>query len=784
MSTRRTVRANLSAMPISWVAVASLVVLCPGLHGGAVAGEEERVLEAKRVLAQAPKIEDDALDEMKVVLLADVKDHGPAGNGQHDYPLWQERWALLLGGRDASPAKQVNLSGPPGQDPSVGEGAPGVEVETAWHWPTDEQFETADVIVAFCYLDWTDERLDQVRGYVEGGGGLVLVHSATWTRGGPSQDVAEVIGVGGFELYRHGPMRLDVSALNHPICLGLPETVTLENDEPYWPPTPLMDDVAVLATSSEERGATGSTPKADQPMFWCYQLGKGRVFGCVPGHFSATFDDPFFRTLLLRGIAWAADESPYRLDRLVLRGLADSSERSVAAVPPDGGFQAGAVAVDVTPGPGVSMNGPISRRGPIEGVHDPLHARAIVLQSGETTVGVVVVDMCIIDREVFDEAKRIIHDRVGIPTDRLMMSATHSHATPRVVRIETEPADEAYREFLAERIAEAVTKAHGNLAPATVGFGSFDMPEFVACRRTLCEPGSVSPDPFGGTTDRVASVAGKSSARLEPAGPVDPQVSVLSLRRADGSPIAVLANYSVHYAGGYQGTNVSADYFGVFSRRLAEALDGGGEHPPPVVLMNNGTSGNTNSVRLGGGPKAPWEIMEIAGTTLAEKTLELLDTLDHKAPSILAMVERSLELGVRKPDADRLAWAGRVLNGEKDENSHQWTLVYADEARHLAEFPDRYGVTLQVLRVGEVAIAATPCEAFAETGLAIKRDSPFPHTFVISLANGFSGYLPPPEQHALGGYETWPARSSHLEIDAEPKIRDAILELIRQTADR
>ena len=83
-----------------------------------------------------------------------------------------------------------------------------------------------------------------------------------------------------------------------------------------------------------------------------------------------------------------------------------------------------------------------------------------------------------------------------------------------------------------------------------------------------------------------------------------------------------------------------------------------------------------------------------------------------------------------------------------------------------------------------LAILAIPCEVFAETGLAIKRSSPSKSTFTISLANGYAGYLPPPEQHGLGGYTTWPARSSCLEIQAEPKIRKATLALLRQLPDK
>ena len=121
-----------------------------------------------------------------------------------------------------------------------------------------------------------------------------------------------MVGVGGFKLFRHGEVRLKVTTPEHPICAGLSKTTILEDDETYWPPTPIMEGVTVLATSVEDKARRGSTPRAAQPMFWCYSPGAGRVFGCVPGHCAQTFDNPAFRDLLLRGIAWAANRSPDR----------------------------------------------------------------------------------------------------------------------------------------------------------------------------------------------------------------------------------------------------------------------------------------------------------------------------------------------------------------------------------------------------------------------------------------------------------------------------------------
>jgi hypothetical protein len=89
---------------------------------------------------------------------------------------------------------------------------------------------------------------------------------------------------------------------------------------------------------------------------------------------------------------------------------------------------------------------------------------------------------------------------------------------------------------------------------------------------------------------------------------------------------------------------------------------------------------------------------------------------------------------------------------------------------------------LQAIRIGSLGIAAIPCEVYGSTGLAIKAASPFSTTMNISLANGGDGYIAPPEQHKLGGYTTWRARTSCLEELAEPKIKAAVVELLVEVA--
>jgi type 1 glutamine amidotransferase len=271
------------------------------------------------VLAATPQQRNDqiAIKPLKIVLLADRKDHGP---GAHDYPQWQSRWALLLGGTNASSAKAVNMHGPAMTMPAMLQGASAVKVIQAQAWPEPDDWKTADLIVAFCYLSWNTQRIEQVRQYLQRGGGLVLIHSATWTKPKPSAEVAAVAGVGGFKLWRHGTLKVEMLQPQHPICLGLPLTFELE-DESYWPPTPLADTSAIqVLAGGQERTNPGDATTSMQPLFWTYELDKGRVFGCVPGHYSWTFDHPYFRLLVLRGMAWAARENPYRFDALSLRG--------------------------------------------------------------------------------------------------------------------------------------------------------------------------------------------------------------------------------------------------------------------------------------------------------------------------------------------------------------------------------------------------------------------------------------------------------------------------------
>lgn len=294
------------------------------------------------------------------------------------------------------------------------------------------------------------------------------------------------------------------------------------------------------------------------------------------------------------------------------------------------------------------------------------------------------------------------------------------------------------------------------------------------------KPVAIAANPFGGGSDEVKMNPPRGTDLLKPAGPVDPQVSVLDVRHADGRPLAVLANYGLHYVGGYQAGHVSADYFGLFADRVQGLLGADRQHPPFVAMMSNGTSGDVsiNDFSAKQERLPAWVKMQRVADDLAAEVVKVTGDIGHHTTAPLAVAATELQLGVRRPDAKRLVWARRTLAYATDPKRLTRPVIYAQETLALAKFPAKVPVALQAFRIGDLRIITVPCEMFAETGLALKQEAGLGPLFIIELANGYRGYLPTPRQHEWGGYETWPARSSYLEVQAAPKIRAALLGLL------
>ena len=442
-------------------------------------------------------------------------------------------------------------------------------------------------------------------------------------------------------------------------------------------------------------------------------------------------------------------------------------------------FRAGAFAQDVTPEAfPISVNGGMADR-QATGATDRLHARCLVLDDGKTKLALVVVDSCMLPRELIDSAKTQAAAKTGIPVTNILVSATHTHSAPTVGGVFQSDPDEKYVVYLAEKIAAGIAKAHTRMAPAEAGWASAAEPKQVFNRRWFLKEGSIITDPFGRTTDKVKMNPGvENPALLKQAGPVDPEVSVLAVRAADThEPIALFANYSLHYVGGVP--PLSADYFGMFASAIGTKI-GAGEGF--VGAMSNGTSGDVNNIDFRNRqPRAgPGEQARLVADAVATAAAKAYSGTKFRTDITLAAATKELELKVRKPTAAEIEKAKVVLAAAEGRSLKGLTEVYARETVLIADYPDTVKLIVQALRVGDLGIAAIPCETFTEIGLTIKAKSLLKPTFTVSLANGYNGYLPTPAQHELGGYETWRARSSYLEEKASVAITSTVLELLAE----
>ena len=253
-----------------------------------------------------------------------------------------------------------------------------------------------------------------------------------------------------------------------------------------------------------------------------------------------------------------------------------------AAQAADNVFQAGAARVDATPQhlPAI-VNGSMLER-LVEEVNDPLHVRAVVMDDGETKIAMVLVDSCMMPRDLLDKAKAQAAAKTGIAAENILISATHCHSAPSVIAVLGTGVDARYEAFLPGQIAKAIEQANANRQPARIGFAMGRDEVNVATRRWLMKEGVAPTNRFGGTkNDRARMHPGYNNPdAIRETGLEDPDIPVISLQTLAGKQIAFMSAYSMHYAGA---PNISADYFGLFAGIIEEQLPSGDEGRPTVA---------------------------------------------------------------------------------------------------------------------------------------------------------------------------------------------------------
>lgn len=417
-------------------------------------------------------------------------------------------------------------------------------------------------------------------------------------------------------------------------------------------------------------------------------------------------------------------------------------------------MKAGFAEIDITPPIGTAKIGWIKMIVP-DKVADPLHARVAVLESGEGRIAFVALDTLSIRWTQVADIRRRVEAKYGFPGAAIMVSATHNHAGPAVAMIGDVPRDDAYVETLVRKVVDAFGAALDARQDAEIGFGGvFDF-DIAHNRRVIMRDG----------TARTHGKFGEGSLCLE--GPIDPEVAVIGLRRKDGAWLGCLVNYSCHptHLGGSQ--EFSGGYPGVLAQEMKKC-------GCPVTLFLNGACGNTHTsdpARGGAGME-----MNQAGARLAEDAQKAMAAMKFTDSVVLAAASRTVQLPYRRiTDAEV---RGTVHGAQR----------FVDPAAYDRAMPallERIRTRkvqpaeVQVLRIGDWAVAGIPAEYFVEFGLRIKEQSHPRHALVSATTNGMVGYLPTVAAFRRGGYETTFGFGYRQAPEAGDMLADAAIDLIK-----
>jgi len=439
----------------------------------------------------------------------------------------------------------------------------------------------------------------------------------------------------------------------------------------------------------------------------------------------------------------------------------------------------GAAEIDITPPIGHRMAGYFDER-LATGIHDPLKAKAIVIQQHEEQVAFVFCDLVGLSLNVTTNARAHASQMTGIPVSNIVMCATHSHTGPlfddvrrhyfhqaAVDKYGRDPQEEIYYPaFLSERLAKVVASAQAGLRPAQLEVGIAKQEGLTFNRRYWMKNGKVAFNPGQLNTNIV-----------RPAGPSDSDVGILLARDSKSKrPFAGATVFAMHSdtAGG---SAYSADYAYYLQQTLRTEF---GEDF--ISAFGAGTCGDLNHINVSKKePVKGFDVSERLGSTLGRAVLNASTNLDLIFKPSLA--ERSVSLNIPLQDItpEQLADARSKISKLGDTNTDFFTKVVAVKTLDLAEHGSVYPMEVQVFRFdADTALVCLPCEIFVELGLAIKQASPFKKTIVMSICNDRPSYVPTRKAFGEGSYEV---TNSRVKPGSGEMLVDAAVGLLKKLKD-
>lgn len=434
-------------------------------------------------------------------------------------------------------------------------------------------------------------------------------------------------------------------------------------------------------------------------------------------------------------------------------------------------LKAGLSAVDITPPVGVRQSGYAGRTLPSLGVHDPLWARALVLDDGSSRVGLVGLDLAGVPTTLVDSVRAQAASREGILPEGLLLAATHTHSGPQLWSAEPTDLEREYADSLPARVGAAVSEAAANLAPATVSVASGWSAVGINRREVL--PG------------------GLVKLGRNHFGPFDPELGVLRLDDAKGELLGVVMNYAAHaLCLAEDNYLLTADYPGHACHYVEDRLGKG------VAIFFNGAAGDVNPREgpmyygvLNGGS---FLVAQHAGDAIATETIEVLSKARKIGNGRLACASRKIELPTDPNRALKVAEerlrAAEANPPAQDYHFDRYLLwdqraEGPDAARRRLERVKERGdrpveMEIQAIAIGDIALMGWAGEVFCQLGMMVKAGSPYARTYVLGYANGSIGYIPTPEAFPLGGYEVESA--CHLADNAGHVLVEESLALLRE----
>ena len=410
---------------------------------------------------------------------------------------------------------------------------------------------------------------------------------------------------------------------------------------------------------------------------------------------------------------------------------------------------AGTAKIDITPSRNVWMAGML-RAHRSEGVHDPLFARALVLANSEDRAeafAIVSLNVCYIGTEQANSARAMVEAQTDIPASQIMLAGSHTHSGPATVPPTGGPtgvgdftsSDLEYVEELLENIVTVVDEAVGNIQPVAIGVGSGHEDTISHYRRLLADDGSVvmNWEPF--PPDRIEG----------PLGEVDPEVGVVKVVAADNpdSVAAILFNHAGH-PNVLSGDNylLSGDYTGLAERLLEEQFGG-------TALFVNGAQGTMD---IDGLRDRDWEGMQRTGQALAAAVAQTARDITPSNATTIRGASTQYHLPARKITDEELTWAAGILEQTGGDVAPLADGIGDDRMAKL--YKELHEVEDQDIQVEQLcfaidgtALLSFPGEMFTEIGMAIKKQSPFEHTYIVGVTNGHISYLPTRKAIGEGG---------------------------------